>query len=93
MFELTAYFDESEDSEVFSMAAVLGDVERWGELENTWTALLQQEGLSEYHAADCHHGKREFHAKRWVERAVARSRSLPKRHHRLAFGKCVHWRR
>lgn len=60
---LTAYLDESGDSEqkrVFLLAGYLGYDDDWDRLWTQWARLLKTLGLPEFHAVDCEQGQGHF---------------------------------
>jgi hypothetical protein len=65
MFEITAYCDESESAhQVHALAGYWAAAKEWERFEAAWNAELAAVGLTEFHAADCEHGKGEFAGRR-----------------------------
>jgi len=61
MLELSAYLDESETKHrTYCVAGYWATARAWEGVEALWTARLKALGLTEFHAADCEHGKGEY---------------------------------
>jgi hypothetical protein len=60
VFSFSAYCDESYDPRVFCIAGVVAPAAWWTPFEAAWTAVLRNNGLSEFKASDCEHHRAEF---------------------------------
>lgn len=65
------YFDESEtaDGRIFCVAGYVFQKDRLAALEDVWSAILVEFGLSHFHMVDCAHGNGEF-ARLTIEQRV-----------------------
>lgn len=76
----TAYCDESEDSKpggrFYVVSGYLGEAKNWTILSQAWSNALDDEGLPEFHMADCVAGKGLFVDRSLVQRSAIQRRFI-----------------
>lgn len=61
MLDIRAYGDESDTPEThFVLTLALASFDTWQRVDSAWTAVVDREGLTEFHASDCAQGNEEF---------------------------------
>jgi hypothetical protein len=61
MPDIIAYCDESAtEHQVYCVAGYWAESDEWTKLGNAWSVALADEGLAEFHARDCAHGRGHF---------------------------------
>ena len=57
---LTAFLDESYDEKIFALGGFLSYEDEWRKIEKRWKAVIKENGIGRFHAADCSNGYGEF---------------------------------